>query len=221
MRKKSIGVVIAFMLVVCVSVSGGATFAVLDVFRGLQFTMQSIERTSQYAANLAKNNALKEQVEIWTGTTSITPPSASTYDFVTQNDPNSLPSAEIAPPQESLEEALAFVKKTFFVPADAANVTEEMKAEVRNKRKTYVTNLGKEIISYAAGVRSSTADDLKSLQEASSSAGGIIQEIELNTETIKSLALITAANVFLEARLMEMEAASMLLKQEEQLLEKP
>lgn len=221
MKKECMGIVIAFMLIIGIPVSGRATFIVLDSFRGLQLTLQSFERTDQYAANLAKNNALKDQVEIWTETTSITPPSASTYDFVSQIDLTSLPSAEIAPPQESLEEALSFVKKTFFVPTDVLHVTEEQKAEVRNKRKIYVANLGKEIISYAAGVRSSTADDLKSLQEASSSAGGIIQEIELNTETVKSLALITAANVFLEARLMEMESASMLLKQEEQLLKKP
>lgn len=206
---------------VCMVVPVQATFTVLDVFRGTQLTLQSIERASQYAANLSKNNALEKQIQIWTAKTEITPPKASTYEYALKNDSTTLPSSEVAPPQKSLDEAVAFVQKTFFLPANTAEATEEMKAEIVNKRKAYVTHLGKEIISYASGIRTSTADDLKSLEESSSAAGGILQEIELNTETIKSLVLITAANIFLEARVMEMEAAGMLLGQEEQLLEQP
>ena len=81
---------LAWMIVlgmgVCMVVPVQATFTVLDVFRGTQLTLQSIERASQYAANLSKNNALEKQIQIWTAKTEITPPKASTYEYALKND---------------------------------------------------------------------------------------------------------------------------------------
>ncbi len=188
-----------------------ATFVVGDIMRGLEKTLEGVDRTVQSVSEQMKNQNLEEQIQTWSGTVEVTTkPSWQMYDYLLKTPFNTLPSSKIGLAQEDMAAAREFVRSTFFLPA-GSDPTDAEKEAILALRREYVSTLAQEQTTLATGIRENVAQDLKNTQEAEGSGGGILQEIQLDTQTMRSLTMLSAANVIMGIKMMELEAAQMLL----------
>lgn len=203
---------------------GGASSAraggypINDTLRYVQQIFEMISKYSQQAQETLVNKAKKEQIKIWEGAIEETPIQVSAYDYVKENLLTN-PGEQSAPPQENLATAKAYVRERFLVPE--GEQTDEKIAEIKGERKEYIQALSAELLSLSAGVRQRLPDDANLISEAEASGGGVLQDVKLNTATIKALARMTAVDIALQIKLAELEAAQELLYQPLEELKKP
>ncbi len=195
-----------------------ATFVVTDVFRSLEKVLEDIDRLTQSISEEMKNAAKEIEIKVWSEEKEVsTKPTAGAYDFLFKTPLSSLESAKIAPAQDDMEKAREFVKKTFFLP-EGSEPTDAEKQAINAIRQEYVSLLAQEQLTLAAGIQDSIQADMEALQKAEGSGAGILQEIKLDTQTVKTSALMSAANVVLGIKVMELDAAQLLLDKDPVLL---
>lgn len=213
-KKICIGLVLA-------GVISSEAFAVpvSDMMRGMEKTLENVDRIVQSISEKMKNANLEDQIKTWNGTVDVTTkPSWQIYDYLLNTPFNTLPSSHIGISQSDMAAAREFVRRSFFVPDGA---TDSEKNFMRALRRKYVSLLAQEQLTLANGIRDQVANDMKTAQNSEGSGGGILQEIQLDTQTIRALTMLSAANVIMGIKMMELDAAEMLLSKDVVLKEKP
>jgi len=114
-----------------------------------------------------------------------------------------------------------YVREALFYDSDVSNLTEKDKQEVLNKRLAYVEALAMEVLSLSAGARDSIAAELNILKDAKTTAGGVIQQVEMMAQTKKVMIEQKAADILLQAKLLELDAAQLILGLNPQRVENP
>jgi hypothetical protein len=114
-----------------------------------------------------------------------------------------------------------FIREKFYLPEDLKDVTDEKKKEIEENRAKYVEELAKEVLSLSEGVRKNIAAEQNALKEAETAAGGMIQQVDLMTQTKKIMAEQKLADVILQAKLLELEAAEVMMGSSTQLIKDP
>jgi len=130
-------------------------------------------------------------------------------------------SEEYLPAQSDAEAQENYVRENFFYDSDVSKVTEEDKKNVQNKRQAYVEALASEVLSLSAGARENIAAELNILKKAKTTAGGTIQQIDVLVQTKKVMVEQKAADILLQSKLLELEAAQLMLGLNPQRVEKP
>ena len=130
-------------------------------------------------------------------------------------------SEEYIPAQSSASEQEKYVREHLFYDSDESKLTEEAKQKVINTRLAYVEALAKEVLSLSAGARESIASELSILSKAKTTAGGVIQQVDLLAQTKKVMIEQKAADILLQAKLLELDAAQMILGLNPQRIENP
>lgn len=214
MKKIFVGLILMGMTSVA-----SATFVVGDVMRGMEKMLEGVDRTVQGVSEKMKNSNLEEQIQTWNGKVEIKEkPSWQMYDYLLRTPFNTLASSKIGNSQSDMATAREFVRKTFFVPEGA---TDTEKRAVMALRRKYISLLSQEQLTLANGIREHVAQDMNKVQNAEGSGGGILQEIQLDTQTVRSLTMLSAANVIMGIKMMELDAAQMLASKDVELKTKP
>ena len=136
-------------------------------------------------------------------------------------NPMAMGSEQYLPAMADAGEAEDYIRQNFFFDPDLDKVTEEEKNRIEQHRYAYVETLATEVLQISQGARSAIAKDLGVLSESKTTAGGDVNQVEFMVQTKKVMAEQKAADIVLQAKLMELEAAKMLLNLSPQRIEDP
>ena len=212
------------LTVLCLGMSSTAVKAdlVFDTFRTVKFAMQGVQRLMSLAPQYAKVSSKEKELKNWEGKKEIkkqVQPAMSEYLQKLEN--TEMKSKTLVPPQKDVVAADNFIREKFYLPEDLKNVTDEKKREIEKNRAEYVEELAKEVLSLSEGIRENVAAEQSALKEAETATGGMIQQVDLMTQTKKTLAEQKLADVILQAKLLELEAAEVMMGSSVQLIEDP
>ena len=212
------------LTVLCIGMSSTAVKAdlVFDTFRTVKFAMQGVQRLMSLAPQYAKVSSKEKELKNWEGKKDIqkqVQPAMATY--LEQVEKNEMESDKLVPPQKDVVSADKFIREKFYLPEDLKEVTDEKKKEIEENRAKYVEELAKEVLSLSEGVRENVAAEQNALKEAETAAGGMIQQVDLMTQTKKIMAEQKLADVILQAKLLELEAAEVMMGSSTQLIKDP
>ena len=113
------------------------------------------------------------------------------------------------------------IKDSLFYKADLSEVTEEVRNEIIQNRYAYVKALANGVLELSNDVRDKIKEDLSILKDAKTTGGGNINQVQFMVQTKKTMVEQKAADIMLQARLFEMEAAQMLLNLNPQYINDP
>ena len=100
-------------------------------------------------------------------------------------------------------------------------IVQIKKNEIIQHRYAYIETLAQEVLELSQGARSAILSDLSTLSKSKTTAGGDINQVEFMIQTKKVMAEQKAADIILQAKLMELEAARMFLNISPQRVEDP
>ena len=211
---------------------------VFDPVRTTWFTTQGISRTTAGVEEMLKKSSKEKELELWekrrrfkddddgddgedesSGGSEQQFPEGIYYDYM--KGAAATGSEERLPSQSDAEEQEKYVREHFFYNSDVSNVTEEDKQKVLQLRQTYLEDLAKEVLSLSVGARENIASELGIIKDAKTTAGGVIQQVDLLAQTKKVMVEQKAADILLQAKLLEMEAAQLLTNLDPQRVENP
>lgn len=205
------------------SVTSANAFLAYDVVRTVEFAVQGVERMMSLISEYQKVQSKQEELKSWENRKTM-----KEEDLLTSNVYTKLKksisegdSQKYYPAQDNAEDAEKYIKEYFFLPSDSKQFTQEMKKEIEQRRYAYVEALAKEVLSLSEGVRQSARSSLNALKEADTVAGSNIQQVDLLIQTKKTMAEQKAADIMLHSKLLELEAAKMLLHMDLQYQENP
>ena len=199
-------------------------FLCYDVVRTAEHAGQGAQRMLSLISEYQKVYSKKQELKTWEGRKVIKEeeqPITSGYDYMKQTKPMEMGSEQYLPAKADATAAEAYIRDKFFLPVDKAKVTDEEANKVEHLRYEYVEALAKEVLSLSAGVRENAQSELERLQEAKTQTGGNIQQIDLLVQGNKTMVNQKGADLILQAKLMELEAAEMLLGLNLQLVANP
>ena len=206
------------------SASSADAFLVADAMRTAEFTLQGVQRMLSLITEYQKVQAKTDELNAWESKKKMEEKdilSSQVYEYLKNTKTTEMGSDKFFPPQENAAAAEEYIKANFFLPADQKEYTVQKQKEVEQRRYAYVESLAKEILSLSAGIRENAQASLAALSEAEVSAGGNIQQIDLLIQTKKTMAEQKAADVLLQAKLLELEVAKMILHMDFQYHENP
>lgn len=194
------------------SVTSADAYLMYDTMRTAEFAVQGVQRMLSLISEYQKVQSKQEELKTWENKKEMKEKdslSAETYEYL--KDKMSMEKGiEEFLPAMTANEAEEHIKEKFFLPANG-QYTPKDKKDVEQRRYIYVESLAKELLSLSAGVRERAQSSLHALKEADTTAGGNIQQIDLLIQTKKTMAEQKAADVLLQAKILELEAAEMLL----------
>ncbi len=211
MQKKQIG--LSILIGACLMLSSGRAeaFFAFDAPRTAQFAGQGIMRLLSLISEYQKVHTKEEELKLWEGARQIKQtPTADAYNYLKSADVMKMPSAELLPGQSDTKVADKVIREKFFILADSPNYSDTKVREIDALRHTYLEALAKETLSLSEGLRSRIATEQTALKESQTTAGGQIQQIDLMVQTKKAMAEQKAADLILQAKLMELEAAELM-----------
>ncbi|MDY6407959.1 MAG: hypothetical protein SPL08_04600 [Pseudomonadota bacterium] len=130
-------------------------------------------------------------------------------------------SEKYMPTQDDPEEQEKYVREHLFYDSDVSKLTEADRQKVIQLRQSYLEALASEILSLSAGARDSIISELSILKDAKTTAGGVIQQVDLLAQTKKVMIEQKAADILLQAKLLELDAAKMIMGLNPQRIEDP
>ncbi len=212
------------LVVFCFGMSSTSVKAdlVFDTFRTVKFAMQGVQRLMSLAPQYAKVSSKEKELKHWEGKKEITnqvQPAMSAY--LDKLEETEMKSDTLVPPQKDVAAADKFIREKFYLPEDIQEVTNEKRLEVEKNRAAYVEELAKEILSLSEGIRENVAAEQNALEKAETATGGIIQQVDLMTQTKKTMAEQKLADVILQAKLLELDVAEIMMGSSTQLIEDP
>jgi len=145
----------------------------------------------------------------------------SKRDDIASINPMSMGSEQYLPTTGDTATAEDYIRKNFFYDPDLTKVTEAEKNRIIQHRYGYLETLAQEVLQISQGARQAIAADLTTLSKSKTTAGGDINQIEFMIQTKKVMAEQKAADIILQAKLMELEAARMFLNLSPQRIEDP
>ena len=206
------------------SVSTAHAFLVYDAVRTAEFAVQGVQRMLSLISEYHKVHSKEEELKIWEGKKQVKEKDllkGSSYAFLKDANIMAMGSDKYLPAFEKAEDADRYIREKFFFDPNLSNVTEAHKNEIMQRRYAYVEALAKEILSLSAAIRHSVAQEQSVLKDAETTAGGNIHQIDMMIQTKKTMVELEGANIILQAKLMELEAARMLLGLDPQRIEDP
>ena len=114
-----------------------------------------------------------------------------------------------------------YIREKFFYDSNLENVTEEQIQEVTQLRYAYMESLAKEVMAISARARQAIAGELETIVGSKTTAGGDVNQVQFLAQTKKVMVEQKAADLMLQAKLFEMEAAELLMGLNPQRIEKP
>jgi len=135
--------------------------------------------------------------------------------------PMSMGSEKYLPAAKDTKTAEDYIREHFFFDPDLTKVTEAKKNEIIQHRYAYIETLAQEVLEISQGARKAILSDLSTLSKSKTTAGGDINQVEFMIQTKKVMAEQKAADIILQAKLMELEAAKMFLNISPQRVEDP
>jgi len=222
-KRKLLCATIGLGLGMSVASAQATGWPVFDVMRTAEFAVQGVQRLLSLISEYQKVHSKKEELKTWEVKKKIDPkkeqPSCSTYSYIEGVAPMSQESSTYLKQTEAgaVEEE---IQKQLFLPADrtAARATDKERQEVELRRRKYMEELAKEILSLSEGVKENAAAELSTLEKATSQkdnkpvqAGSNIQQVDLLVQTKKTMVEQKGADIILQAKIMELEALEMLL----------
>ena len=212
---------------------------VYDVVRTSYFAIQTGGRLDSVIAEQEAISSKKEELKIWEtrkrfkedkkkgkggeagedGDAEKFFPEAVYYEYM--KNAAATGSEEYLQAQADAARQADYVRKNFFYDSDISKLTEEDKQKVINRRLSYIDALAKETLSLSAGARENIAAELNILKDVKTTAGGTIQQIDMLVQTKKVMVEQKAADILLQAKLLELEAAQLMLGLNPQRVEKP
>jgi len=136
-------------------------------------------------------------------------------------NPTSMGSEKYLPAKSDTKSAEDYIREHFFYDPDLSKVTQAKKNEIIQHRYAYLETLAQEVLELSIGARSAIQSDLSVLSKSKTTAGGDINQVEFMIQTKKVMAEQKAADIILQAKLMELEAAKMFLNLSPQRIEDP
>lgn len=206
------------------SVTSSDAFLAYDAARTAEFAVQGVQRMLSLITEYQKVLSKQEELKTWENkkkmkdTDSL---AAGPYQYLEKAKSTKMGAHEYYPSQEDAEKAEQYIKENFFLPSDQKQFSLEKKKEVEQRRYAYVEALAKEVLSLSAGIREQAQASLTAIKEADTKAGGNIQQIDLLIQNKKTMAEQKAGDILLQAKLLELEAAKMLLNMDLQYHENP
>lgn len=194
-----------------------------DVMRTGQFALQGVQRLLEIVTEYEKTYVKKQELSMRTSRTGVSEadlPQSHLYEYMKQNDVMKMGSEKYLPATATAKAAMDNIRETLFFPADESQITQEQKDAIVARRYAYVEALAKEVLSLSSAIKEQAAREQERLAAAKTTGAGI-QQIELLVQNKKVMVEQQAANVWLQAKIFELEAAQMLLNMSPQLLEKP
>ena len=223
LKRKLLCATVGLGLGMSVASAQASGWPVYDVMRTAEFAAQGVQRLLSLISEYQKVHSKKEELKTWEHKKQINPekeqPKAAMYNYVEQASPMTQPSSQFLTRTSagSIEEE---IQEKLFLPADATaeRATEKERKAVMLRRRKYMEELAKEILSFSEGIRQSTASELESLRQSSQQdgnkpmqAGSNIQQVDLLVQTKKTMVEQKGADIILQAKIMELEALEMLL----------
>ena len=135
--------------------------------------------------------------------------------------PMSMGSEKYLPATSDTKTAEEYIREKFFFDPDLTKVTETKKNEIIQHRYAYLETLAQEVLEISQGARKAILSDLSTLGQSKTTAGGDINQVEFMIQTKKAMVEQKAADIILQAKLMELEAAKMFLNISPQRIENP
>ncbi len=126
----------------------------------------------------------------------------------------------IAPAKNDLASATAFVESTFFVK-DGGNDTAEQERMAEAKRAEYLQEVQTQLMALSLGVSQNLVEDAKSISKAPTSGCNVIDDLNVNTVTMITLAKQTMADIALQLQMFELDAIRRQNNTPVRILEKP
>ncbi len=134
--------------------------------------------------------------------------------------------------QETMDAAVKYVEKTFFVKPDkekqgestagaSANLTAETMKKAMKKRYDYQREVVADVLALGIGVQKFLVEDAKSISEAITSGCNEIDDLNVGTTILISMAKQTIADIVLQMKLMEFDGIHHVYDKEVELLEDP
>lgn len=201
-------------LTLCLSAGHANAFLCYDAPRTAELAVQGVQRMLSLISEYQKEYSKEEELKTWETRNTIKEeeqPTTSGYEYIQQAKPMEMGSEEYLPANGDATAAEKYIREKFFLPADIAKLTPEEKNKVEQLRYAYVEALAKEVLSLSAGVRENAQAELAQLEKSITRTGGNVQQVDLLIQNKKTMVNQKGADVILQAKLMELEAASMLL----------
>ena len=217
-------------------------YDVTDPVRTIHFGNQAVARGVELWAEINKTSYKKEELKLWErrkkfknkdedeedsedgdessgGGSGKLFPQGDFYDYM--KNANATGSEKYLPAKSDAKEQAKYVRENFFYDSDVSKLTEEDKDKVLQRRQSYTEALAMEVLSLSAGARENISSELSALKSAKTTAGGIIQQVDLLAQTKKVMVEQKAADIMLQAKLLELESAQLLANLSPQRVEKP
>lgn len=196
-------------------------FLAYDVLRTEEFTVTAAERQMWFNAEKDKYDAKVTEINVMEKKKGFKKKqllASPSYDYMAGADCARMGSDTIFETGSMMDMDMTkeAIYETFFLKPDDNNVSEEKRDDIVNKRHNYIRQLSQEVLSLSYGYRGSIAEELERLSKAPTEAKGNIQQIELMAQTKKTMVEEKAAELLFQAKLVEFDAAQMLLGVEHQ-----
>lgn len=217
--RKIIGMVVGVGL--GFSVTSAQAYLMFDAMRTAEFAVQGVQRMLSLISEYQKVQSKQEELKSWENKKQMKEEDslkAEPYEYL-KDKMDMEKDIEKFLPAMTANEAEAHIKEKFFLPSDG--YTQEQKKEVEQRRYAYLEALSKELLSLSAGVKKKAQESLQSLKDADTVAGGNIQQMDLLIQTKKTMVEQKVADVLLQAKLLELEAAKILLHMGLEYIENP
>ncbi|MBR4926746.1 MAG: hypothetical protein IKY98_00305 [Alphaproteobacteria bacterium] len=126
----------------------------------------------------------------------------------------------VAPAQEDLTGALSFVENTFFAKSGGEDTAEKERI-AKARRSEYLQEVQTQLMALSLGVSQNLIEDAKSISKAPTSGCNVIDDLNLNTVTMITLAKQTMADIALQLQMFELDAIRRQNNVPVRILEKP
>lgn len=127
------------------------------------------------------------------------------YDVVKKNVLPNGKNSKYAPGQKTWDKAVAFVKSNFYAK-DPQKVSFAEQKAIKKKRQEYFYEVTTNLITTSLLIQQGLVEDAKSISKAPTSGCNLIDDININTQTMMMVAKQTMADIALQARMLELEA---------------
>ena len=222
-RKILLGVAVGIGLTIGLAIGEEkACSLVFDIYRTGLFTTQNGSRIAELVLEYQIVDSKEEELKIWETRKRFKKeemPQGAYYDYMI--NATATGSEQYNPSQGDPVAQEKYARENLFYDSDLSKLTEEEKQKVINTRLSYLESLAAEVLSLSAGVRDSIAAELATLKEAKTTAGGEIQQVDLLVQTKKLMVEQKAADILLQAKLLEFDAAQLILGLSPQRAEDP
>lgn len=179
-------------------------------------------RTEQLEAQKMKNDQNAEQNQSYSESCGVKLPELTTaYAFMNAEYFEKADASKYNAPQKTKENALEFVKSTYFYQPSEEPLTPEAEEKIMTARQIYASEFQEHVRFLATGVLEKLANDKKKASEMSAETCGILEDIAVDSTVVQALIRQTIAEIGFQIAMLERNVIDTLLTEPVQVLSKP